>query len=163
SESRNQVVFGSGNTSAELLFIGDAPDRDEDEQGMPTVGRSGALFERMIAAIGMDREQVYWLHSVKCRPLHSRDPKPEEFQACQSWLLAQLDFIQPRLICVLGRVAAQALLQTDDSLSDLRAQQHTFRGIPVVVLDHPAYLLRSQQHKARAWQDLLRLQSLCIR
>jgi len=157
AESRSQVVFGSGATTADLVFIGDAPGRDEDIAGLPFVGRSGTLFAAMLQAIGFTRDEVYFMNGVQCRPLHNRDPKPDEFAACEHWLSAQLDLLQPRLICLLGRVAAQSLLNTEASLSELRAEQHSFRGVPVLVLDHPSYLLRAQQHKRRAWQDLIAL------
>lgn len=156
-DSRNKLVFGSGNPQADLIFIGDAPGREEDLTGMPLAGRSGELFNRMLASIGLSRDSVYLMNGVKCRPLHSRDPKPEEFAACERWLTAQIEMVQPRMICMLGRVVAEALLNTTASLSELRAGHHHFRGIPVQVIDHPSYLLRSQKHKQRAWDDLNRL------
>lgn len=156
-KSRNQVVFGSGSQNADLVFVGDAPGRDEDLAGLPLVGRSGELFDRMLAAIQLKRENVYIMNGVKCRPHHGRDPKPEEFAMCERWLVAQLEILQPKMICMLGRVVAQALLKSESSLKELRAGEFHFRGIPVLVIDHPSYLLRSQQHKRRAWQDLNRL------
>ncbi len=158
-ESRNQLVFGDGNEHADLLFIAEAPGRDEDLAGKPFVGVSGVLFERMLAAIGISRDDVYMMHGVKCRPQHNRDPKPDEFAACESFLTAQLAHVQPKVICMLGRVVAQSLLKTDASLTELRQGRFSYRGIPVLVIDHPSYLLRAQQNKRRAWQDLLRLQS----
>jgi len=158
ASSRNQLVFGSGNESSDLVFIGDAPGRDEDIAGVPFVGRSGELFDRMLASIALKRDDVYLMNGVKCRPQHSRDPKPNEFASCERWLVSQLELLEPKLICMLGRVVAQALLNTEASLAELRAGQFSFRGIPVLVLDHPSYLLRSQKHKRRAWQDLNRLQ-----
>jgi uracil-DNA glycosylase family 4 len=157
--SRNKLVFGGGPQQADLVFISEAPGRDEDMAGKPFVGSSGALFNRMLASIGLTRDDVYVMHGVKCRPQHNRDPKPEEFAACESWLTAQLEMLQPKMICMLGRVVAQSLLKTDASLTELRVNRHTFRGIPVQVIDHPSYLLRSQQHKRRAWEDLCRLQN----
>jgi len=157
--SRNQLVFGSGNREANLVFIGDSPGRDEDIAGLPFVGRSGELFDRMLAAIQLNRETVYLMNGVKCRPLHSRAPKPEEFAQCERWLLAQLELLQPKLICMLGRVVAESLLKSQLSLAELRAGHFRFRGIPVLVIDHPSYLLRSQKHTQRAWQDLIRLQT----
>ncbi len=156
-DSRNKLVFGSGNPQADLIFIGDAPGREEDLTGMPLAGRSGELFNRMLASIGLSRDSVYIMNGVKCRPLHSRDPKPEEFAACERWLTAQIEMVQPKMICMLGRVVAESLLNTTASLSELRAGHHHFRGIPVQVIDHPSYLLRSQKHKQRAWDDLNRL------
>jgi len=157
ADSRNCVVFGSGNQTADLVFIGDAPSRDDDVEGTPFVGRSGELFGRMLASIQLSRDDVYVMNGVKCRPLHGRDPKPVEFASCERWLVGQLEMIQPRLICLLGRVVAEALLKTQAPLKELREGHYTFRGIPVIVIDHPSYLLRSQKHKQRAWKDLNRL------
>ena len=158
-ESRNQLVFGDGNEHADLLFIAEAPGRDEDLAGKPFIGASGTLFERMLAAIGISWADVYLTHGVKCRPLHNRNPKPEEFSACEPFLSTQLAHIQPKVICMLGKVVAQSLLKTDASLTELRQGRFSYRGIPVLVIDHPSYLIRAQQNKRRAWQDLLRLQS----
>jgi DNA polymerase len=152
-------VFGEGNAQADLLFIAEAPGRDEDLAGKPFVGVGGTLFERMLASIGIQRDDVYMMHGVKCRPQHNRDPKPVEFAACESFLTAQVEHVQPKVICMLGRVVAQTLLKTDASLKELRAGRFSYRGIPVLVIDHPSYLLRAQQNKRRAWQDLCRLQS----
>ena len=157
ASSRNQLVFGSGSQKADLVFIGDAPNRDDDVEGIPFEGRSGELFTRMLASIQLSRKDVYLMNGVKCRPLHGRDPKPVEFASCERWLVSQLEIIQPRLICLLGRVVAEAVLNTQAPLKELREGHYTFRGIPVVVIDHPSYLLRSQKHKQRAWQDLNRL------
>lgn len=158
-ESRNQLVFGDGNEDADIVFIGEAPNRDEDLAGQTFIGSSGELFQRMLASIGLNRDDVYLMHGVKCRPQHNRAPKPDEFAACESFLSAQLDKVQPKMICLLGRVVAQSMLKTEASLSELRAGRYTYRGIPVLVIDHPSYLLRAQQNKSRAWQDLCRLQS----
>jgi len=158
-ESRNQLVFGDGNVQADLVFIAEAPGRDEDLAGKPGMGASGVLFDSMLASIGLSREQIYLMHGVKCRPQHNRDPKPLEFASCEFFLSAQLDQIQPKVICMLGRVVAQALLKTDVSLTELREGRFSYRGVPVLVIDHPSYLLRTQQHKRRAWKDLCRLAS----
>jgi len=158
-ESRNQLVFGDGNSNADIMFIGEAPNRDEDLAGKAFVGASGVLFQQMLASIGLNRDDVYLMHGVKCRPQHNRAPKPDEFAACESWLTAQLEQVQPKMICLLGRVVAQSMLKTEASLSELRAGRFTYRGIPVLVIDHPSYLLRAQQNKSRAWEDLCRLQS----
>jgi len=157
AESRNKLVFGAGHQTADLMFVGDSPSRDDDLAGLPFAGRSGALFDGMLSAMGLNRDEVYLTNGVKCRPLHSRDPKPNEFSACEGWFIEQLEMVQPKMICLLGRVIAQSLLKTEMSLTELRQQQHTFRGIPVLVIDHPSYLLRSQQNKARAWADLCHL------
>jgi DNA polymerase len=159
AKSRNKVVFGSGNQQADLVFIGDAPSREDDVVGQPIIGSSGQLFSRMLASVGLNRDSVYVMNGVKCRPQHGRTPKPEEFASCEQWLIHQLDILQPKLICMLGRVVAHTLLKNEVSLSDLRAGEFDFRGIPVLVIDHPSYLLRSQQHKRRAWADLNRLKT----
>ncbi len=154
SEERMQVVFGVGDPNADLVFIGEAPGRDEDLQGEPFVGRAGQLLDRMLAAIGMDRNQIYIMNTIKCRPPNNRDPKADEVQACSLWFEQQLDLLQPRMICLLGRVAAQTVLKTDEPLGSLRGQWHDYQGIPVWVTYHPAYLLRSPGQKQKSWQDL---------
>ncbi|WP_051938288.1 uracil-DNA glycosylase [Ghiorsea bivora] len=159
AKSRNKVVFGSGHQQADLVFIGDAPSREDDVAGQPIIGSAGQLFTRMLASVGLDRDSVYVMNGVKCRPQHGRTPKPEEFAVCEQWLVHQLDMLQPKLICMLGRVVAHTLLKNEASLADLREGQFDFRGIPVLVIDHPSYLLRSQQHKRRAWADLNRLKA----
>ncbi|MCF6208694.1 MAG: uracil-DNA glycosylase [Ghiorsea sp.] len=159
AKSRNKIVFGSGHQQAGLVFIGDAPSREDDLAGEPIIGAAGQLFSRLLKSIGLDRDDVYVMNGVKCRPQHGRAPKPEEFAACEQWLVHQLDMLQPKLICMLGRVVAHTLLKNEASLADLRAGQFNLRGIPVLVIDHPSYLLRSQQHKRRAWADLNRLKA----
>ncbi|PIP03291.1 MAG: uracil-DNA glycosylase [Zetaproteobacteria bacterium CG12_big_fil_rev_8_21_14_0_65_54_13] len=154
ADARTQVVFGVGNPHADLVFIGEAPGRDEDLQGEPFVGMAGQLLDRMLAAIGLDRDAVYIMNTVKCRPPNNRDPRAEEVKACNLWFEQQLEALQPKMICVLGRVAAQTLLQTDANLGALRGQWHDYQGIPVWVTYHPAYLLRSPQQKQKGWQDL---------
>lgn len=154
AEQRNHVVFGSGNPDADIVFIGEAPGADEDEQGEPFVDHAGQMLDRMLAAIGLNRQQVYIMNTVKCRPPNNRDPRPEEVEACSQWLDAQLKAISPKVICLLGRIAAQRVLRSDAPLGALRGQWHDYRGIPVWVIYHPAYLLRSPQQKRQAWQDL---------
>ena len=159
SEGRTQVVFGVGNPHADLVFIGEAPGRDEDIKGEPFVGRAGKLLDRMLLSLGLDRSSVYIMNVVKCRPPNNRDPRPEEIQACSSWFDAQLELLSPKMICLLGRVAAQSVLETDAPLGSLRGRWHAYHGLPVWVTYHPAYLLRSPQQKVRAWEDLRRLQA----
>jgi len=154
SRERTQVVFGTGNPCADILFIGEAPGRDEDIKGEPFVGRAGKLLDRMLAALGFDRQSVYIMNVVKCRPPENRNPKPEEVQACSQWFDPQWDAIAPKIVCLLGRVAAQRVLQTDESLASLRGKWHEHRGVPVWVTYHPAYLLRSPSQKSRVWTDL---------
>jgi len=155
AEKRNKVVFGVGNPDADLVFIGEAPGRDEDLRGEPFVGRAGRLLDLMLAGIGLGREQVYIMNTIKCRPPNNRDPRQEEVDACHLWFEQQLDLLRPKIICLLGRVAAQTVLQTDAPLGSLRGRWHEYRGIPAWVTYHPAYLLRSPSQKQRSWQDLL--------
>ncbi len=157
AEGRTKVVFGTGCEQPDLVFIGEAPGRDEDVQGEPFVGRAGKLLDRMMAAIGLDRRSVYIMNTVKCRPPGNRDPKPEEIAACRRWFDAQLAALSPKVVCLLGRVAAQSVLETDAPLGALRGRWHDLGGIRVRVTYHPAYLLRSPQQKGRSWEDLLAL------
>jgi uracil-DNA glycosylase family 4 len=159
-KTRTQTVFGVGDQHAELLIIGEAPGADEDRQGEPFVGRAGRLLNEMLKAIGLRRQQVYIANILKCRPPNNRDPKPEEAAECSSYLLRQIALLQPKLILVLGRVAAQRLLKTDTALARLRGKlhRHTESGVPLVVTYHPAYLLRTPADKRKAWEDLLFLQ-----
>jgi DNA polymerase len=159
-KSRTQTVFGVGNRNADLLIIGEAPGRDEDLQGEPFVGRAGQLLNAMLAAIGMQRQQVYIANILKCRPPNNRDPGPEEAAACNPWLQQQIEMIQPAVILALGRVAAHNLLDTDQSLASLRNRQHDYAGIPLIVSYHPAYLLRKPVEKRKSWQDLKRVRTM---
>jgi DNA polymerase len=149
-------VFGVGNTQADLLVIGEAPGADEDRQGEPFVGRAGQLLNQMLLAIGFKREQVFIANVLKCRPPNNRDPKPEEALKCEPYLLRQIALIQPRVILSVGRISAQNLLKTEIPVGKLRGRVHAFGelGIPLVVTYHPAYLLRSPEQKAKAWDDL---------
>lgn len=158
--SRTQTVFGVGNKNADLLIIGEAPGRDEDLQGEPFVGRAGQLLNAMLSAIGFQRDQVYIANILKCRPPNNRDPKPEEAEACDPWLQQQIELIQPGVILALGRIAAQKLLNTDQSLGALRSKQYNYSGIPLIVSYHPAYLLRKPIEKRKSWQDLKRIKFL---
>jgi len=157
AETRNKVVFGVGNPHADVVFIGEAPGKDEDIKGEPFVGHAGQLLDRMLSGIGLDREQVYIMNTIKCCPPNNRDPRVEEVQACKLWFEQQLDILQPKVICLLGRVAAQTVLQTDATLGSLRGHWHDYNGIPIWVTYHPAYLLRSPKQKQHSWQDLLTL------
>lgn len=156
---RRQAVFGMGAEQARWLVVGEAPGEQEDRQGLPFVGRSGQLLDAMLAAVGMSRERdVYIANVIKCRPPGNRNPKPEEIAACRPYLLRQIALLKPERILVLGRFAAQTLLETDAAIGSLRGRVHTLKtadgDIPMVVSYHPAYLLRSPGEKARAWQDL---------
>lgn len=159
ANTRTQVVFGVGNTQANLLIVGEAPGYYEDKQGEPFVGRAGQLLNRMLKSIGLQREQVYIANVIKCRPPNNRDPHPEEVSCCTPFLERQVALLQPKLIVALGRYAAHYLLNTNQSLARLRSQTHTFRdtAIPLIVSYHPAYLLRNPNDKAKAYQDLLKI------
>ncbi len=154
SGERTQVVFGTGDPHADILFIGEAPGHDEDMRGEPFVGRAGKLLDGLLAALGLERQSVYIMNVVKCRPPKNRNPTPEEVQACSRWFDPQWDAIAPKIVCLLGRVAAQRVLRTDEPLAVLRGKWHEHRGVPVWVTFHPAYLLRSPSQKSRAWADL---------
>jgi uracil-DNA glycosylase len=158
SATRTQVVFGVGAAHADVVFIGEAPGEQEDLQGEPFVGKAGKLLDRMLAALGWSRESnVYIMNVIKCRPPKNRDPLPQEVAACSRWFDAQWELVQPKVVCLLGRVAAQRVLQSDAPLSSLRGRWHEYRGVPVWVTYHPAYLLRSPGGKGAAWQDLRKL------
>jgi len=153
-KTRTQTVFGSGNQQADWLLIGEAPGQSEDEQGLPFVGRAGLLLTEMLRAIGLSREQVYIANILKCRPPLNRDPKPSEIESCSRYLLRQRALLKPKIIVAVGRIAAQALLNTDQPIGKLRGKVHRLDTTPVVVVYHPAYLLRSLIEKRKAWQDL---------
>ncbi len=159
--SRSQTVFGNGDAHARLMIIGEAPGAEEDRQGLPFVGAAGQLLSEMLYAIGLQREQVFIANMLKCRPPNNRDPHRGEIQACEHFLRRQIELIQPRLILVLGRVAAQNLLQCTDSLARLRGKSYCYAetSIPLMVSYHPAYLLRTPKDKAKAWQDLIKVKS----
>ncbi len=155
-ETRTHTVFGVGDPEADLMVIGEAPGADEDRQGEPFVGRAGQLLNEMLRAIGLRREQVFIANILKCRPPGNRDPRPEEVARCMPYLRRQIELIRPRLLLSVGRISAQNLLQTDTPVGRLRGRVHRFgeTGIPLVVTYHPAYLLRSPEQKAKAWDDL---------
>ncbi len=161
ARSRTNTVFGSGDEQARLMIIGEAPGAEEDRQGLPFVGAAGLLLSELLFAIGLKREQVYIANVLKCRPPNNRDPNPGEIQACAHFLRRQIELIEPDLILVLGRVAAQNLLHTKDSLARLRGKQYCYADtdIPLMISYHPAYLLRTPKDKARAWQDLKKVRS----
>jgi DNA polymerase len=154
-ETRTQTVFGTGNNSADWMIIGEAPGQHEDLQGKPFVGNAGLLLTEMLRAIGLSREEVFITNILKCRPPSNRDPKADEAESCNDYLQRQQQMIQPKIILAVGRIAAQTLLKTDAPLSKLRGKKHTFNDTPVVVVYHPAYLLRSLSEKRKAWQDLI--------
>jgi len=159
-QSRQSVVFGSGSPDAEVVFVGEAPGRDEDIQGQPFVGRSGQLLTKILAAIGYGRDEVFICNILKCRPPNNRDPQADEVTACEPHLKRQLAILNPRVICCLGRVAAQTLLGTDASLKRLRETVHFYEGIPVMATYHPAALLRNPGWKRETWNDVRKLKAL---
>ncbi|MBI5259632.1 MAG: uracil-DNA glycosylase [Burkholderiales bacterium] len=159
-ESRTQTVFGVGHERAHWMIVGEAPGEQEDLRGEPFVGAAGRLLDRMLLALGLTRapaapnQQVYIANTLKCRPPRNRNPAPEELQRCQPFLERQVELVQPRIILAMGRFAVQSLLASTEPIGRLRGQVHTWRGRPLVVTYHPAYLLRSPADKARAWADL---------
>jgi len=154
SDSRTHIVFGDGNPKADLVFVGEGPGFEEDRCGQPFVGAAGQLLTRIIAAMQLSREAVYICNIVKCRPPGNRNPHLEEIHQCIPFLKRQLTAIQPRVICALGKVAAQALLETETPISRLRGRFHDFMGIAVMPTFHPAYLLRNPEKKRAVWNDV---------
>lgn len=153
-KERKNLVFGVGNEHAKLVFIGEAPGKEEDLKGEPFVGRAGQLLTKIINAMGLKREDVYITNIVKCRPPGNRNPLPDEIAACEPYLIKQLDVIKPKLICALGTVAAQILLKTDTKISLLRGQFYYYQGIKVLPTFHPAFLLRNPEYKRVVWEDM---------
>jgi DNA polymerase len=155
--TRTQTVFGVGKVDPEVCFIGEAPGADEDAQGEPFVGAAGQLLNRIIAACGMKREEVYICNILRCRPPGNRLPLPHEAANCRQYLERTLELVRPRFICALGACAAQNLLGTTESIGRLRGQFQEYRGIPVLCTYHPAYLLRSPDKKKDVWEDMKKL------
>ncbi|PYV15717.1 MAG: uracil-DNA glycosylase [Acidobacteria bacterium] len=155
--ARKNIVFGSGDPRAELMFVGEAPGADEDEQGLPFVGRAGQLLTKIIEAIGMRREEVYICNILKCRPPENRNPEPDEIASCQPFLLRQIQSVKPKVVCALGTFGAQTLLQTREPISRLRGQLIDFRGAKLMATFHPAYLLRNPNEKRKVWEDMQKI------
>ena len=159
-QSRRQTVFGIGHPQADWMIVGEAPGEQEDAQGEPFVGASGRLLDKMLAALGLTRSQadpqhqVYIANALKCRPPGNRNPSPEELSRCQPFLQRQVELVQPRVILAMGRFAVQSLLASNLPIGQLRGKVHAWRGVPLVVTYHPAYLLRTPADKGRAWADL---------
>lgn len=151
---RKHFVFGSGNEQADVMFVGEAPGAQEDEEGQPFVGQAGKLLTRILSAIEFNRDEVYITNILKCRPPNNRDPMPEEIDACDAILKEQIRLVRPRLICALGRVAAQALLKQNSSIRALRGRFHDYHGIKVLVTYHPSGLLRNAAYKRPTWEDV---------
>lgn len=157
SGARTNLVFGTGNPDTRLMFIGEAPGRDEDLQGKPFVGRAGQLLTKIIESIGLSREEVYIANILKCRPPNNRPPEPEEISSCEQFLKQQIEIIRPEIICALGRIAAQALLKTQTPISKLRGNFFTYENIKLIPTYHPAYLLRNPSDKIKVWEDMKKI------
>lgn len=153
-KGRKNIVFGVGNVNPDIMFVGEGPGADEDEQGEPFVGRAGQLLNNMIAAMGLKRDQVYIANVVKCRPPGNRTPERDECDTCGPFLLRQIDVIRPKVIVALGAVAAKYLLAINDSMANLRGRWYDVKGSKLAVTYHPAYLLRDPRQKKEAWKDL---------
>ncbi len=151
---RTRLVFGVGDPAAELMFVGEGPGADEDQQGEPFVGKAGQLLTRMIEAMGYRREEVYIANVVKCRPPGNRDPEPDEIAACEPFLKAQIAAVRPKVVVALGRFAVQTLLRDPTPISKQRGRWRDYEGVRLMPTFHPAYLLRNPPEKAKAWQDL---------
>ena len=151
---RRNIVFGSGNPEAQLVFLGEGPGGDEDIQGKPFVGRAGQLLTKIIHSINLAREDVYIANIIKCRPPQNRNPEPDEIRACEPFLIKQLDAIKPKIICALGTFAAQTLLETDEKISSLRGKFIPYRNSRLIATFHPAFLLRNPQRKRDVWEDM---------
>jgi DNA polymerase len=153
-QGRRTIVFGVGNPRARLVFVGEAPGREEDEKGEPFVGEAGRLLDRILFAMGLAREEVYICNVEKCRPPGNRDPGPGEIEACEPYLKRQLAAIRPQLIVTLGRFAAQSLLRDETAISRLRGKWREYQGIPLMPTYHPAFLLRNPAEKRAVWEDM---------
>jgi uracil-DNA glycosylase len=153
-QGRKQIVFGVGNPNAALMFIGEAPGADEDQQGEPFVGRSGQLLTNMIKAMGLSREEVYIANIIKCRPPGNRQPETDECDTCSPFLLRQIEAIKPKVLVALGAVAAKTLLAVNEPMSLLRGRWFDFHGHKLAVTYHPAFLLRDPRQKKETWKDL---------
>ena len=157
---RRTLVFGVGNPDADLLFVGEAPGRDEDREGVPFVGRAGQLLTKIIASIGLTRDEVYIANVIKCRPPNNRNPELDEVQSCEPFLFRQLDAVRPKVVMALGAFAIRTLLGTDQSISRLRGRVYDYRGAKLVPTFHPAFLLRSPDRKRDVWEDMKTVRAL---
>jgi len=160
AETRTRAVFGEGDPDAELMFVGEAPGRDEDLQGYPFVGRAGQLLTKIIEAIDLTRDEVYIANVIKCRPPENRNPEPDEVASCEPFLFAQIDVVKPKVIVALGTFAVRTLLQSDAPISRLRGKVYDYRGAKLVPTFHPAYLLRSPEKKRETWEDMKKVRAL---
>ena len=158
--TRNTVVFGTGTGRSGIVFLGEAPGAQEDEQGIPFVGRAGQLLDKILVALGVAREDVYICNVLKCRPPANRDPKPMEAASCAPFLREQLQAVRPRILCALGNHAARWLLQTTEPMARLRGRVMQYDGHPTIATYHPAALLRNPGLKAKTWEDFQLLRKL---
>jgi len=156
-DTRTKLVFGTGNPRADIVFVGEAPGRDEDIEGEPFVGKAGQLLTKIFRAMGLAREDVYICNVIKCRPPQNRNPLPVEVTTCKPFLLRQIEIISPVVICALGSFAAQTLLETDIRISMLRGHFHDCYGIPLMPTYHPSFLLRDPNRKADVWEDIQKI------
>ena len=159
-ETRTQVVFGEGSPTADVVVVGEAPGQEEDRTGRPFVGRAGKLLDLLLMSVGLPRNTVYICNVLKCRPPENRNPLPDEVAACASHLHGQLEAIAPRVLLAVGKFSAQLLAGGDGSIARLRGRIHAYRGVPLIVTYHPAYLLRSPQMIRVAWQDFQLLRTV---
>jgi uracil-DNA glycosylase family 4 len=157
---RKQIVFGVGNANADLMFVGEAPGRDEDIQGIPFVGRAGQKLTQIIEAIGLKRNDVYIANVIKCRPPDNRNPEPDEVESCEPFLFRQVDTIKPKVIVALGTFAARSLLKTADPISRLRGRIYDYRGAKLIPTFHPAFLLRNPSCRREVWEDMKKVRAL---
>ena len=158
---RTNLVFGVGNPKADLMFVGEAPGRDEDLKGEPFVGRAGQLLTKIIEAIDLTRDDVYIANVIKCRPPQNRNPESDEVETCEPFLFSQIDAIRPRVIVALGAFAVRTLLRDDKTpISKLRGQQYSYRGTTLIPTFHPAYLLRSPDKKRYVWEDMKQVRAI---
>jgi uracil-DNA glycosylase len=160
SLGRRQIVFGVGNPNADLMFVGEAPGRDEDIQGIPFVGRAGQKLTQIIEAIGLKRDDVYIANVIKCRPPDNRNPEPDEVESCEPFLFRQIDTIKPKVIVALGTFAARSLLKTADPISRLRGRVYDYRGAKLIPTFHPAFLLRNPSCRREVWEDMKKVRAL---
>lgn len=160
AEGRNHIVFGVGSPTADLMFVGEAPGRDEDLQGEPFVGRAGKLLTKIIESIGLHREDVYIANILKCRPPGNRNPEPDEVTTCSPFLFRQIEVIKPLVVVALGAYAARTLLDTEVAISKLRGRFHDYRGTQLMPTYHPSYLLRNPGAKRPVWEDMKLVRNL---
>lgn len=156
-KTRTNIVFGSGSSNAKLMFVGEAPGRDEDLQGLPFVGRAGKLLTKIIESIGLKREDVYIANVLKCRPPENRNPLPTEILTCEAYLIRQIELIKPKVICALGKFAAQTLSRSTEPISELRGKFSDYHGAKLMPTFHPAYLLRNPGGKRFVWEDMKKI------